>query len=55
MSIYDLPLPAALVKAIESGNWQTPENNKLWRSVFPENEIGRPVLYSFNGMKGETS
>ena len=43
--INGLPLPAALVRAIESGIWQTPKNRDVWRSLFPEEEIVQPKLY----------
>jgi hypothetical protein len=43
--INNLPLPAALIAAIESGIWQTPKNRDVWRSLFPDEEIVQPMLY----------
>ncbi len=52
--INDLPLPAALVRAIEDGIWQTPKSRDVWRSLFSDNEIVQPTLYSLRAMTGET-
>ncbi|MCI0700806.1 MAG: SMI1/KNR4 family protein [Planctomycetia bacterium] len=53
--INGLPLPVALVDAIESGIWQTPKNRDVWHSLFPDAEIVQPTLYSLRAMTGETS
>jgi hypothetical protein len=53
--INGLPLPAALVSAIESGLWQTPKNREVWRSLFSEKEVVQPLLYALGGMRGETT
>jgi hypothetical protein len=53
--INDLPLPAALLSAIEIGIWQTPKNRDVWRSLFPDKEIVQPMLYPLGGMRGESS
>ena len=54
-SINGLPLPASLIHAMESGAWQTPKNCEVWHSLFPEQEVVQPILYSLAGMRGETS
>ena len=53
--INDLPLPIALVVAIESGVWRTPKNPDVWRSLFPDNEIVQPMLYPLEEMRGQKS
>jgi hypothetical protein len=55
--INDLPLPVALVDAIENGNWhwQTPPNTDVWRSLFPDEEIVQPMLYPLQEMRGSKS
>lgn len=55
LDIDDLPLPSLLVSAIQSGSWQTPKNPGVWRSLFPDNEIVEPVLYSLEAMRAERS
>src|SRR5262245_44184800 len=55
MYVNNLPLPAALVSAIESGLWQTPKDREVWRSLFPEEEIVRPDLYPLGEMQENTS
>ena len=55
LHIADLPLPAPLVSAIESGIWQTPKNRDVWRSLFPDNEVVQPILYSLDAMRGQKS
>jgi len=51
----DLPLPAALVRAIESGIWQTPKDRDVWRSLFPDKEVVQPMLYPLEEMRGQKS
>jgi len=53
--INGLPLPAALVRAIESGIWQTPKNRDVWRSLFPDNEIVQPMLHPLGEIRGKSS
>jgi hypothetical protein len=55
LNIDDLPLPTALVRAIESGIWQTPKDHEVWRSLFPETDIVQPLLYPLEAMRGQTS
>lgn len=49
-----LPLPAALVSAIETGIWQTPKDRDAWHSLFPDKEVVDPMLYPLEVMGGET-
>ena len=53
--INDLPLPVALVGAVESGIWQTPKNRDVWHSLFPDKEIVQPMLYPLEEMRGQRS
>jgi hypothetical protein len=47
MFVNGLPLPAALVEAMRSDVWQTPNHRETWRALFPDNEIVQPMLYKF--------
>jgi hypothetical protein len=53
--INGLPLPAALVGAIESGIWRTPKSRDAWRSLFPDEEIFQPMLYPLGQMQEQDS
>jgi hypothetical protein len=55
MLINGLPLPAALVEAIETGIWRTPKSRVVWRSLFPDEEIVQPILYPLGEMRGQDS
>ena len=55
ISINDLPLPAALVQAVESGAWQTPKSRDVWHSLFPDKEIVQPMLYPLDQLEGKDS
>jgi hypothetical protein len=53
--INGLPLPVALVEAIESGTWRTPASRDVWRSLFPDAEIVQPMLYPLGETRGQDS
>jgi hypothetical protein len=53
--INNLPLPAPLTEAIESGIWQTPKSRESWRSIFSDKEIVQPLLYPLGQMQGVAS
>ncbi len=53
--INHLPLPVALVRAVESGIWQTPRHREAWHSLFPDKEIVQPMLYPLGEMQGHNS
>ncbi len=53
--VNGLPLPTALVRAVECGIWQTPKDRDAWRSLFPEQEIVQPLIYPMGEMQGQNS
>jgi hypothetical protein len=53
--VNDLPLPTALIEAINRGFWKTPKSRDVWRTLFPDNQIVQPLLYQLDGMRGESA
>lgn len=53
--VNGLPLPAALLEAMENGSWRTPDNREVWCSLVPQTEVGRPKLYSLKMIVSENA
>ena len=53
ININELPLPAALVRAIRNGVWRTPKNREVWLSLFPARQVVQPMLYPLEKFDGK--
>ncbi|MFI6246987.1 hypothetical protein [Streptomyces sp. NPDC051016] len=52
-SIFDMPLPACLVKSIQDGSWMDLAASPKVEKVFGQAPV-RPRFYSFSGINGAT-
>ena len=50
VEVSGLPLPAALVTAIEAGDWQAPTDEAVYREVFRDDPV-TPEFYDVAGMQ----
>ena len=55
IQINNLPLPVALMAALESGVWQTPRTPDAWRSLFPHAKARHAKLYNLKMMQTENA
>ena len=55
IQVSGLPLPAALVAALENGVWQTPRTPTVWQSLFPHTKARHAKLYSLKMIQSENA